>query len=109
MHGVSHSFEIMFSKQVRHGRCGNSSVFPDEKSVVALLVATPVIRIMLVIMMQEARFSAHRTHRIWPLSRSANLHLSLFRYAQSVGCKLMEAVPALVLLIAKLIFAVTIK
>jgi len=59
--------------------------------------------------MKKRGFPTARTRRIGPSLRSPSLPHSLFRYARSVGGKLMKAVPALIFLKTSTIFAVAIK
>lgn len=91
----------MFTKKSRHRRRRNSSGFPLEERVVAVFIAAAVIRIMLIIVMQKACFSAYRA---WRIFSPAICSLSY----RTFGDKLMMTVPAEILLITVRIFAVTI-
>ena len=85
-----------------HRRSGNGSGFPFKERMIALFVTAPIVRIMLIIVMQKACFSAHRARRIVPPT------ICPLR-PRAFGCKLMMAFTALILLITVRILAVTIK
>ena len=68
--------------------------------MVATFVPATVVRVMLVVMVQEAGLSALRTRRVAPLAR--------FR-SWAVGRKLMAAWSAKILLIPVRVFAIAIK
>jgi hypothetical protein len=73
--------------------------------MITLLIATAIIAVMFIVMVQEAGLPAHRTGWVAPLS----LPRSLSRYARSVGGKLMVTLTALIFLITVRIFAIAIK
>jgi len=92
----------MFSEKLRHGRVCNGSGFPHKERVIALFVTAAVVAVMLVVVVEEAGFTANGTGRIFPLT------ICPLR-PRAFGCKLMMAVPAEIFLISIFIFAVTIK
>ena len=108
-HRVAHPLEVGFSKERGHGALGHSSALDYEKRVITAFVATTVVGVIIVVVVNKSSFSAAWTRRIWPLTRPPSLPLSLSRYAWSVGCKLVFTGTAEILLVTIRIFAIAIK
>lgn len=102
LNGITHTLKIVFSEKIWHRRSCNGSGFPYKKGMVALFVSAAVVGVMLIIVMQKGSLSAHRARRMFPPT------ICPLR-PQSIGCKLMLAGSAEILLIPIGIFAVTIK
>jgi|CZCB01.1.fsa_nt_gi hypothetical protein len=102
MYGITHTFKIMFSKKLRHGRACNGSGFVYKERVVTLFVAAAIVAVMLIVVVQETSFSANWAGRIFPPT-ICPLSPGAF------GCKLMIALTAEIFLISIFISTVTIK
>jgi hypothetical protein len=75
----------------------------------ATLVGATEITVMLMVVVEEGSFSAHRADGVVSLPRATSSNRSSLRKAESVGRELVITGTAEILLVAEFVFAITIK